>query len=48
VLPIYGEPYSERLGDYVRLDIRTDYAILLEGAKVTINEVSPGWALEKE
>ncbi len=32
----YGAPYSERLGDYVRLDVRTDYAILLEGAKINL------------
>jgi hypothetical protein len=34
--PIYGQPYSERLGDYLRLDIRMDYAIRLEGAKVNL------------
>ena len=36
VIPVYGDPYSERLGDYLRLDIRTDYAILLEGAKINL------------
>jgi hypothetical protein len=35
-LPIYGQPYSERLSDYLRLDIRTDYALRLEGAKVNL------------
>jgi hypothetical protein len=35
-VPIYGQLYSERLGDYLRLDIRTDYAIRREGWKVNL------------
>ena len=34
VLPVYGQPYSERLDDYLRLDLRSDYAVRLEGARL--------------
>jgi hypothetical protein len=34
--PVYGEPYSERLGDYLRLDLRTDYAFLFHGWKLNL------------
>jgi hypothetical protein len=36
VLPVYGEPYSERLEDYVRLDLRTDYAFVFHGWKLNL------------
>ena len=47
--PVYGDAYSQRLSDYLRLDLRTDYALRLEGAKVNfyaevinaLNRVNP-------
>lgn len=34
--PIYGEPYGERLDDYVRLDLRTDYAFRFRGWRLNL------------
>src|SRR5262249_19254486 len=35
-LPVYGEPYSERLPDYLRLDLRTDYAFRFRGWRLNL------------
>jgi hypothetical protein len=34
--PVYGEPYSQRLDDYIRLDVRTDYAFRFHGWKLNL------------
>ncbi len=36
VLPVYGEAYSERLDDYIRTDIRTDYAFRFRGWRLNL------------
>jgi hypothetical protein len=33
---IYSNDYSQRLGDYLRLDVRTDYSFRYEGWKLTV------------
>ena len=34
--PIYGEAYSERLPDYLRLDLRTDYSINFQAWRLNL------------
>jgi hypothetical protein len=34
--PVYGEPNSERLGDYVRVDLRVEHGFLYSGWKLNL------------
>lgn len=34
--PIYGEPFSERLDDYIRTDLRTDHAFRFRGWRLNL------------